>query len=99
MEAVGHLTGVIAHDYNNLPPGMSGALEMPDFRLSRGRVDDLARENGVAQTATARAAALTHRLLAFSRRQPVDPHPINIARLIADKIGRASCRERVCQYV
>src|SRR3546814_12438265 len=57
---------------------------MLDLRLSQGRVDDLARYIGVAQTATARAAALTHRLLAFSRRQPLDPHPINIARLIAD---------------
>src|SRR3546814_3649472 len=84
MEAVGQLTGGIAHDFNNLLTGISGALEMLDLRLSQGRVDDLARYIGVAQTATARAAALTHRLLAFSRRQPLDPHPINIARLIAD---------------
>src|SRR3546814_2735359 len=84
MGAVGQLTGGIAHDFNNLLTGISGALEMLDLRLSQGRVDDLARYIGVAQTATARAAALTHRLLAFSRRQPLDPHPINIARLIAD---------------
>src|SRR3546814_1672683 len=75
---------IFAHDFNNLLTGISGALEMLDLRLSQGRVDDLARYIGVAQTATARAAALTHRLLAFSRRQPLDPHPINIARLIAD---------------
>ncbi|RIA37716.1 PAS domain S-box-containing protein [Hephaestia caeni] len=84
MEAVGQLTGGIAHDFNNLLTGISGALEMLELRLSQGRADDLARYIGVAQTATARAAALTHRLLAFSRRQPLDPHPINIARLIAD---------------
>src|SRR3546814_17392937 len=83
MEAVGQLTGGIAHDFNNLLTGISGALEMLDLRLSQGRVDDLARYIGVAQTATARAAALTHRLLAFSPRQPLDTHPIHIARLIA----------------
>src|SRR3546814_15990262 len=57
---------------------------MLDLRLSQGRVDDLARYIGVAQTATARAAAINHRPLAFSRRQPLDPPPIHIARLIAD---------------
>ncbi|MCM8729556.1 PAS domain-containing protein [Hephaestia sp. GCM10023244] len=84
MEAVGQLTGGIAHDFNNLLTGISGAMEMLDLRLSQGRTGDLARYIGVAQTATARAAALTHRLLAFSRRQPLDPHPINVSRLIAD---------------
>src|SRR3546814_18453272 len=81
MEAVGQLTGGIAHDFNNLLTGISGAMEMLDLRLSQGRVDDLARYIGVAQTATARAAAHTHRLLAFSRRKPHAPPPINIARL------------------
>src|SRR3546814_14719557 len=112
MEAVGQLTGGIAHDFNNLLTGISGALEMLDLRLSQGRVDDLARYIGVAQTATARAAALTHRLLAFSPRQPLDPHPTQLARLPADmedlmrrtvgpslQLGRASGRERGGQSV
>src|SRR3546814_19532690 len=79
MEAVGQLTCGIAHDFNNLLTGISGALEMLDLRLSQGRVDDLTRYIAVAQTATARAAALTHRLLAFSCPQPLDPHPINLS--------------------
>ncbi|MFA5963196.1 MAG: PAS domain-containing protein [Sphingomonas sp.] len=83
MEAVGQLTGGLAHDFNNLLTGISGALEMMQLRLKQGRVDALPRYIGAAQTAAGRAAALTHRLLAFARRQPLDPQPLDVARLIA----------------
>jgi PAS domain S-box-containing protein len=83
MEAVGQLTGGLAHDFNNLLTGISGALEMMQLRLKQGRIDDLPRYIGAAQTASGRAAALTHRLLAFSRRQPLDPRPIDPVSLIA----------------
>ncbi|MEO9130875.1 MAG: PAS domain-containing protein, partial [Sphingomonas sp.] len=84
MEAVGQLTGGLAHDFNNLLTAISGAMEMMQMRLKQGRIADLPRYIGAAQTASARAAALTHRLLAFSRRQPLDPKPVDVNRLIAD---------------
>ncbi|WP_345840385.1 PAS domain-containing protein [Sphingomonas oligophenolica] len=84
MEAVGQLTGGLAHDFNNLLTAISGAMEMMQMRLKQGRIADLQRYIGAAQTASGRAAALTHRLLAFSRRQPLDPKPVDVNRLIAD---------------
>ena len=83
MEAVGQLTGGLAHDFNNLLTGISGALEMMLMRMKQGRIDDLPRYIGAAQSGAGRAAALTHRLLAFSRRQPLDPRPVDVPRLIA----------------
>jgi PAS domain S-box-containing protein len=83
MEAVGQLTGGLAHDFNNLLTAISGAMEMMQMRLKQGRIADLPRYIGAAQTASGRAAALTHRLLAFARRQPLDPKPIDINRLVA----------------
>ena len=82
MEAVGQLTGGIAHDFNNLLTGISGAMEMLQVRLKQGRVGDLDRYIGAAQEASKRAAALTHRLLAFSRRQTLDPRPTDVNRLV-----------------
>ena len=78
MEAVGQLTGGIAHDFNNLLAGIGGSLEIIERRLEQGRTDGLSRFINGAQTSTQRAAALTQRLLAFSRRQTLDPRPINI---------------------
>jgi signal transduction histidine kinase/CheY-like chemotaxis protein len=83
MEAVGQLTGGLAHDFNNLLTGISGALEMMQLRVGQGRVNELDRYVAAAQGATRRAAALTHRLLAFSRRQTLDPKPTDVNRLIA----------------
>jgi PAS domain S-box-containing protein len=84
MEAVGQLTGGLAHDFNNLLTGISGSLELLDRRLSQGRLSDLDRYLRTAQGAAKRAAAVTHRLLAFSRRQTLDPKPTDMNRLIAD---------------
>jgi len=82
MEAVGQLTGGIAHDFNNLLTGMMGNLELLQLRLARGRLDDADRFIAAAQGAGTRAASLTQRLLAFSRRQTLDPKPTDINRLI-----------------
>ena len=82
MEAVGQLTGGLAHDFNNLLAGISGSLELMQARMSQGRVKDVDRYISAAQGATTRAAALTHRLLAFSRRQTLDPKPTNVSRLV-----------------
>ncbi len=84
MEAVGQLTGGIAHDFNNLLTGIYGSLQMLETRLSQGRLDAIPRYIDAAQGAAKRAAALTQRLLAFSRRQTLDPQPTNVNRLIAD---------------
>jgi CheY-like chemotaxis protein len=81
---VGQLTGGIAHDFNNLLTGISGSLQMLETRVSQGRLDAVPRYVDAAQGATKRAAALTQRLLAFSRRQTLDPKPTNLNRLIAD---------------
>ena len=83
MEAVGQLTGGIAHDFNNLLTGISGSLELLQLRLKQGRVADVERYITAATTSASRAAALTHRLLAFSRRQPLNPRSVNVNRLIA----------------
>lgn len=83
MEAVGQLTGGLAHDFNNLLTGITGGLEMLSIRVQQGRVGELARYVHAAQGAAKRAAALTHRLLAFSRRQTLDPKPTDVNRLVS----------------
>ncbi len=82
MEAVGQLTGGLAHDFNNLLTGMMGNLELLQSRIARGRMEDLDRFIRAAQGAGRRAASLTQRLLAFSRRQTLDPKPADVNRLI-----------------
>jgi len=84
MEAVGQLTGGLAHDFNNLLAGISGAFEMIGSRLSQGRTGDVERYLQAGQGAARRAAALTHRLLAFSRRQTLTPKPLVINRLMGE---------------
>jgi PAS domain S-box-containing protein len=83
MEAVGQLTGGIAHDFNNLLTGIIGALATLQRRVEAGQVGALGRYAEVAMTSAQRAAALTQRLLAFARRQPLDPRPIEASRLVA----------------
>ena len=77
MEAVGQLTGGIAHDFNNLLTGITGALDLMSRRMAQGRTRDVERYVGLALASAQRAATLTHRLLAFSRRQPLDPKPVD----------------------
>ena len=84
MEAVGQLTGGLAHDFNNLLAGISGAFEMIGVRLAQGRTAEVEKYLAAGQGATRRAAALTHRLLAFSRRQTLSPKPTVINRLLGD---------------
>lgn len=83
MEAVGQLTGGLAHDFNNLLTGIGGSLQMMQRRATQGRMDAVDRYISVAQGAVKRAASLTHRLLAFSRRQTLDAKPTNVNRLVA----------------
>jgi signal transduction histidine kinase/CheY-like chemotaxis protein len=82
LESVGQLTGGIAHDFNNLLQGITGALDRVQHRISQGRHNDVDRFLKAAVESANRAAALTHRLLAFSRRQTLDPKPTDANRLI-----------------
>jgi PAS domain S-box-containing protein len=82
MEAVGQLTGGIAHDFNNLLTGIVGSLDLLQTRLNQGRTDSVARHINAAMTSANRAAALTHRLLAFARRQPLIPKVIDVNQLV-----------------
>jgi PAS domain S-box-containing protein len=84
MEAVGQLTGGIAHDFNNLLAGISGSLELLEKRLDEGRLTGIARYITAAQASADRAATLTQRLLAFSRRQTLDPRAVDVNRLVAE---------------
>lgn len=82
MEAVGQLTGGLAHDFNNLLAAIMTSLELMQRRLDAGQLDDLPRYLNSARSSTQRAASLTQRLLAFSRRQSLDPQPVNINELV-----------------
>ncbi|AYV47632.1 hybrid sensor histidine kinase/response regulator [Caulobacter flavus] len=83
MEAVGQLTGGIAHDFNNMLTGVIGALDMVKRKRASGRDADTDRYLDTALTSAHRAAGLTHRLLAFSRRQSLDPHALDINALVS----------------
>jgi signal transduction histidine kinase len=76
IEAIGHLTGGIAHDFNNLLQGIGGSLSLLKRRIAQKRFDDTDKFIDGAIESTNRAAGLTHRLLAFSRRQPLSPKPV-----------------------
>ncbi len=101
MEAIGQLTGGIAHDFNNLLQGVIGALDLIQRRIAGGRLGDVDRFLDGAMASAKRAAALTHRLLAFSRRQPVDPRPVDMNELIAsvEELLRRSIGESIAMDV
>jgi PAS domain S-box-containing protein len=82
MDTVGQLTGGIAHDFNNLLLGITGSLELIQSKIARGNVARLDRLIDGAMHSARRAAALTHRLLAFARRQPLVPKPTEIDSLL-----------------
>ena len=83
MEAVGQLTGGIAHDFNNMLQGVVGALEMARRRVAEGRAGEAGRYLDAAREAAERAAGLTRRLLAFARRQRLEPKPVDADGLVA----------------
>ncbi|MES3000518.1 MAG: ATP-binding protein [Pseudomonadota bacterium] len=82
MEAIGQLTGGIAHDFNNLLHGLSLSLEILQRMLQSGKTEQWPRYIGMAQGSARRAAALTQRMLAFSRRQTLDPKAVDLANLL-----------------
>ncbi len=82
MEAVGQLTGGLAHDFNNLLTGMMGNLDLMRSHLARGKTSELDRYVNSTMAIVKRGAAVTHRLLAFARRQTLDPRPTDVNRLV-----------------
>ncbi|MCY0386905.1 response regulator [Robbsia sp. Bb-Pol-6] len=82
MEAIGQLTGGIAHDFNNLLASILGSFGLLQLRLKNGNATGLERYIEAGRASAERAAALTHRLLAFARRQRLDPKPTNANALI-----------------
>ncbi|SMS09846.1 multi-sensor hybrid histidine kinase [Pseudomonas viridiflava] len=83
MEAVGQLTGGIAHDFNNLLGSISASLELMRLRLDSQRYSEVDKYQALAMTAVKRAAALTARLLAFSRLQPLEPQVLDPSAVVA----------------
>jgi PAS domain S-box-containing protein len=83
MEAIGQLTGGIAHDFNNLLTGILGSLDLMRRRMAANKYDDIPRFMDAASNCAKSAAALTHRLLAFARRQSLDSRPNDLNRLVA----------------
>ena len=82
MEAIGQLTGGIAHDFNNMLTAIIGSMEVLKRRIHAGRYEDVQRFMDGAIASANRAAGLTHRLLAFARRQPLDPKAVDVNQLI-----------------
>ena len=97
MEAVGQLTGGIAHDFNNMLTGVISGLDIVSRRIETGRLDGINRFMDAAKSSAQRAAALTSRLLAFSRRQSLDAKPIDINALAASltDLLESSITERI----
>jgi PAS domain S-box-containing protein len=91
IEAIGQLTGGIAHDFNNMLQGIAGSLELMQRRISQGRTEEIGRYIGTARQAVDNAAALTQRMLAFARRQALDPKAVDpdpLVRSMEDLIRR-----------
>ena len=82
MDALGKLTGGIAHDFNNMLTGIIGSLDLMKRYIAAGRSAEIGRFTDAAVSSAQRAAALTHRLLAFSRRQSLDRKPLDPNHLV-----------------
>lgn len=82
MEAIGQLTGGLAHDFNNMLTGVIGSLDLIQRYIATGRMDKVDRYIDAANTSAQRAAALTARLLAFGRRQSLDLKPVDVNQLV-----------------
>jgi PAS domain S-box-containing protein len=101
MEAVGQLTGGIAHDFNNMLTGIIGSLELMRRRIARGRTEDLDNLIELGVSSANRAASLTHRLLAFSRRQSLDSKPVEMNQLVRamDELLQRSLNESILLHM
>ncbi len=97
MDAIGQLTGGIAHDFNNMLTGVLGALDLIQRRVAAGRVSEIDRYIDAAMSSANRAASLTHRLLAFARRQSLNPQPVDVSAMVVsmDELVRRTLGENI----
>ncbi|MCG7360541.1 PAS-domain containing protein [Roseomonas sp. ACRSG] len=101
MEAVGHLTGGVAHDFNNLLMIILGSLGTAERALGPLDLQKVRHGIEVAQSGARRAASLTRRLLAFSRRQPHEPRSVDVNALImelSELIHQSAARSVVVEF-
>jgi signal transduction histidine kinase len=101
MEAVGHLTGGVAHDFNNLLMIILGSLGTAERALGPPDLRKVRRGIEVAQSGARRAGSLTRRLLAFSRRQPLEPQPVDVNALIkelSELLRQSAARNVVVEF-
>ncbi len=92
MDSLGQLTGGIAHDFNNLLTTIISGLDMIEMAASSGKWDKASRYVDIATASAHRAAGLTQRMLAFARKQPLDPQPFDVvarARSLEDMLRRS----------
>jgi signal transduction histidine kinase/CheY-like chemotaxis protein len=97
MEAVGQLTGGIAHDFNNMLAIIIGALDLARRRLAAGDIGGVGRYITNASEGAQRAAVLTSRLLAFSRKQALEPKVFDANKLVGgmSELLRSTIGEQV----
>lgn len=97
MDAIGQLTGGIAHDFNNMLTGVLGALDLIQRRVAAGRVSEIDRYIEAAMSSANRAASLTHRLLAFARRQSLNQCPVDVNNMVMsmDELVRRTIGESI----
>src|SRR6516165_10386544 len=88
MEAIGQLTGGVAHDFNNLLMVIIGNLEIAQRAIDAEKAPAIRQKRAIsnAMHGAQRAATLTQRLLAFSRRQPLDPKPVDLNKFITGEV-------------
>ena len=92
MDSLGQLTGGIAHDFNNLLTTIISGLDMIEMAADSGKWDKVSRYVDIATASAHRAAGLTQRMLAFARKQPLDPQPFDVvarARSLEDMLRRS----------
>lgn len=101
MEAVGQLTGGIAHDFNNMLQGIVLPLQIIRQRMAQGRHDEVGRYIDSGLAAAKRAAGLTQRLLAFSRRQPLDSRPVDLGASLRglESMLKTTCGENIALHL
>ena len=87
LDAIGHLTGGIAHDFNNMLAIITGSLDLAKRRMGMEGDPRIVSHIDNAANAAERAAALTHRLLAYARKQPLDPRMLDVNALVGSVNG------------
>ena len=83
LDALGQLTGGVAHDFNNILQAITGGLEVASIRLARGDHEQVQHQLDHATRSVERGTHLTRRLLAFARRQPLSPACLDLNGLVS----------------